>query len=151
MKKALIILFIILAALLFLFLLRHGPGNMPHMSGAPHMMADQSQAPDLVTEIVLPKNFSDEAQKGKSLFEANCVMCHGQNASGQTGKGPPLIHKIYEPSHHADEAFQRAVAIGAQAHHWPFGNMPRISGLTRQDVAKIIIYIREIQRANGIE
>jgi hypothetical protein len=43
-----------------------------------------------------------------------------------------------------------AVALGVQAHHWRFGNMLAIEGLTRGDVTMIITYIRELQRANGI-
>ena len=66
------------------------------------------------------------------------------------GVAPPLIHKIYEPSHHGDESFQRAVAVGVRAHHWKFGNMPAIEGLTRGDVKAIIAYVRELQEANGI-
>jgi len=151
MKKTLIIILLLLAALLLLFMWRHGAGWMPHMSGASHMMGSPSQGPSSRADIVLPKQFSEQAQKGKKLFETNCVSCHGQNAAGQTGKGPPLIHKIYEPSHHADESFQRAVALGVQAHHWPFGNMSRISGLSRNDVENIIYFVREVQRANGIE
>ena len=71
-------------------------------------------------------------------------------ATGTEEIAPPLFHKIYEPSHHADESFQRAVSLGVRAHHWPFGNMPAIEGLTRGDVTMIIAYIRELQRANGI-
>ncbi len=65
--------------------------------------------------------------------------------------GPPLVHKIYEPSHHADAAFMRAVQYGVQAHHWNFGNMPKQGGLTDGDVKSVIHYIRELQRTNGIE
>ncbi len=43
-------------------------------------------------------------------------------------KVPRLVHKIYEPNHHADFAFQRAAAQGVKAHHWKFGNMPKIEG-----------------------
>ncbi len=64
---------------------------------------------------------------------------------------PPLVHKIYEPSHHGDEAFQRAVADGVNGHHWPFDDMPPVKGLTRGDVAMVVIYIRDLQRANGIK
>ena len=74
----------------------------------------------------------------------------GAGGVGVEGAGPPLIHVIYEPSHHADETFQRAVALGVRSHHWRFGNMPPVKGLTRGDVAMVITYIREIQRANGI-
>jgi mono/diheme cytochrome c family protein len=100
--------------------------------------------------VVLPDNLSQSAQIGKLGFDAKCATCHGVNAAGKDGLAPPLIHKIYEPSHHADESFQRAVALGVQAHHWRFGNMPVIEGLTRGDVTMIIAFIRELQRANGI-
>ena len=100
--------------------------------------------------VLLPDSLSQHAQIGKLGFEAKCASCHGVNAAGKDGLAPPLIHKIYEPSHHADESFQRAVALGVQAHHWRFGNMPAIEGLNRGDVTMIITYIRELQRANGI-
>ncbi|MFZ8875205.1 MAG: cytochrome c, partial [Paracoccaceae bacterium] len=61
-----------------------------------------------------------------------------------------LVHKIYEPSHHGDQSFQMAVAMGVRSHHWKFGNMPAIEGLSREDVFQITQYVRELQRANGI-
>ncbi|MFT6451992.1 MAG: hypothetical protein ACJA06_001479 [Halocynthiibacter sp.] len=61
-----------------------------------------------------------------------------------------MVHKIYEPNHHGDEAFQRAAAAGVRSHHWGFGNMPPVEGLTRGDVTMIVAYIRELQRSNGI-
>jgi mono/diheme cytochrome c family protein len=87
---------------------------------------------------------------GQRIFDNACVTCHGTNAVGVEGAGPPLIHVIYEPSHHSDESFQRAVALGVRSHHWRFGDMPPVEGLTRGDVAMVIAYLREIQRANGI-
>ena len=103
-----------------------------------------------IVEIILPETLSANAQVGKVAFEAKCSACHGANAVGQADVAPPLVHKIYEPSHHADEAFQRAVSLGVRQHHWPFGNMPPVDGLTRGDVTMIIAYVRELQRANGI-
>jgi len=94
-------------------------------------------------------SLSAQATKGKSIYEANCSACHSQNGSG-TDKGPPLIHKIYEPSHHGDASFQRAAKNGVRAHHWPFGNMPPVPTVNQDDVALIVKYIRELQRANGI-
>lgn len=90
-----------------------------------------------------------EAQIGKIAFEGNCMRCHGQNGGG-TDQGPPLIHKIYEPSHHSDGSFYRAAKNGVVAHHWQFGNMPPVPSVSEKDVSGIIRYIREIQRANGI-
>ena len=100
--------------------------------------------------IKTPESYSQNAQIGQRLFEAKCSDCHGPNAVGQAGVAPPLIHIIYEPNHHGDESFQRAVALGVRAHHWKFGNMPAVAGLTRAEVKSIIAYVRELQRHNGI-
>ena len=100
--------------------------------------------------IKTPESYSQNAQIGQRLFEAKCADCHGPNAVGQAGVAPPLIHIIYEPNHHGDESFQRAVALGVRAHHWKFGNMPAVAGLTRAEVKFIIAYVRELQRHNGI-
>jgi len=99
-------------------------------------------------EISLPV-LSSVAEAGETLFHENCSACHGQHAIG-SDRGPPLIHIIYEPSHHNDGSFYRAVAQGVRGHHWRFGNMPRIEGVGEADVEKIIVYVRETQRANGI-
>ncbi|MGO4917603.1 c-type cytochrome [Pseudogemmobacter sp. W21_MBD1_M6] len=88
---------------------------------------------------------------GETAYNGTCAACHGPSGAGQDGVAPPLVHKIYEPNHHADFSFQMAVQNGAQAHHWPFGNMPPQSGLTKSDVANIIAYVRALQRANGIQ
>jgi mono/diheme cytochrome c family protein len=91
-----------------------------------------------------------EMAAGEDLYNARCSLCHGYLALG-TRRGPPLVHRIYEPSHHADEAFHLAVSQGVRAHHWRFGDMPRIPGTTRQEVDEIIRYVRFLQREAGIE
>lgn len=83
-------------------------------------------------------------------FQANCAECHGSNGSGQDGIAPPLVHNIYEPSHHGDIAFTLAVRHGVRAHHWRFGDMPPIEGVGDESIGEITAYIRELQRANGI-
>ncbi|QPM92050.1 c-type cytochrome [Pseudooceanicola algae] len=100
--------------------------------------------------VTLPDTLSPEAGMGKRAFDVVCADCHGENAAGKIGFAPPLIHKIYEPSHHGDMAFQMAAANGVRAHHWKFGDMPPQPEVTRADVSSIIAYIREVQRANGI-
>jgi len=102
-----------------------------------------------MVSITMPA-IEGNAAIGKNIFENICAACHGTGGVGNAEAGPPLIHKIYEPSHHGDESFQRAIATGVRAHHWQFGNMPPVEGLTRGDVAMVIDYIRDIQRANGI-
>lgn len=108
-----------------------------------------SVSEDLV-QVTLPDSLSAEAQIGKRGFDAICAACHGVNGAGRDGAGPPLIHKIYEPSHHGDMSFYLAVQRGVVAHHWRFGNMPPQEGLTEGDVKAIVTYVREVQRANGI-
>lgn len=110
-----------------------------------------SSRPDgTLVDVRLPEAFSDAALVGRMSFDANCAVCHGDNAAGRSGLAPPLVHRIYEPSHHGDLSFQRAVADGVRAHHWQFGDMPPIAGLQQRDVALITAYVRELQRANGI-
>ena len=89
------------------------------------------------------------AESGSSLFLKNCSMCHGKYAQGSK-MGPPLVHKVYEPSHHDDASFYRAVDQGVKAHHWSFGNMPAIK-ISRDKVTMIIQYIRDLQLAAGIK
>ena len=103
-----------------------------------------------LADVLVPTTLTQNATVGQLAYEAKCASCHGENAEGQDGVAPPLIHKIYEPGHHGDEAFQRAAAVGVKAHHWSFGDMPPVEGVTRADVKMIIAYIREVQQANGI-
>jgi len=91
-----------------------------------------------------------EFQAGETTFNENCAACHGKQAAG-TDHGPPLVHKVYEPNHHGDQAFQRAAANGVQAHHWQFGNMPKIESVTPGDVDQIVKYVRWLQRQAGIQ
>ncbi len=87
---------------------------------------------------------------GKKLFARQCASCHGAELKG-SDKGPPLLHKVYEPSHHSDAAFQLAAKNGSRAHHWNFGDMPPVPGITPDEVAHITAYVRAEQRKAGIE
>ena len=116
--------------------------------GLAYLMRSTGAPKGIPVAVNLPE-LTKEAKAGRAKFEANCMRCHGKNAAG-TAKGPPLIHKIYEPGHHADQSFYRAAKFGVTAHHWPYGNMPPLSGVKEEDVTEIIRYVRELQRANGI-
>jgi mono/diheme cytochrome c family protein len=83
--------------------------------------------------------------KGETLFNTHCASCHGVGGRG-TAKGPSFLDKIYAPDHHADVAFYRAPDLGVRAHHWQFGDMPKIPGVSRQDLDQIIPYIRWLQK-----
>jgi len=86
---------------------------------------------------------------GEGLFSASCAVCHGADLKG-TDTGPPLLFPTYAPNHHGDEAFQQAVALGVPPHHWTFGPMPPVAGLSRDDVAMIVAYVRTAQESEGI-
>ncbi len=111
--------------------------------------AQGSSPTERAPAVVVQQSIPPELSEGETKFNSFCQPCHGPQGQG-TNQGPPLVHKIYEPSHHADMAFQRAAAHGVRAHHWKFGNMPKIEGATPEDVTKIIGYIRWLQRQAGI-
>jgi mono/diheme cytochrome c family protein len=102
-----------------------------------------------IVQVSVPQ-LTGIAVQGQDLFSENCASCHGENATGREGLAPPLVHKIYRPNHHADIAFELAASIGVRSHHWPFGGMPPVEGVTNGDVKKITAYIRALQRENGI-
>ncbi len=96
-----------------------------------------------------PITLSKAQVDGAAAFDQNCSVCHGSEGIG-TDQGPPLIHIIYEPGHHSDASFHRAVALGVRQHHWRFGDMPAVGGVSEGEVSSIIDYIRALQRAVGI-
>ncbi|SDU02505.1 cytochrome c [Stappia sp. ES.058] len=104
---------------------------------------------ELLASVTVPP-LSGPAAAGEELFAKTCATCHGVNAAGRAGQGPPLVHVIYEPGHHADGAFYLAVAQGVRQHHWTFGNMPAVAGVSSEDISRIVAYVRTLQRANGI-
>ena len=87
---------------------------------------------------------------GRSLYGQACSVCHGQALEG-TNAGPTFLNRIYAPGHHADISFMFAIERGVRAHHWNFGNMAPVEGLSQEQVLAIIAFIREEQRAAGIE
>ncbi|MDH4152802.1 MAG: cytochrome c [Nitrospira sp.] len=90
-----------------------------------------------------------EFREGEQKFTAHCSRCHGVGGVG-TNQGPTFLHKVYEPNHHGDVAFQRAAANGVKAHHWQFGDMPKIEAVKPEDVDDIVKYIRWLQKQAGI-
>ena len=99
-------------------------------------------------EVSIPA-LSAAGQAGKSSYDRSCLGCHGENAAGGA-TGPPLVHRVYHPAHHADIAFELTVRRGVRAHHWRFGDMLPQPTLPSQELAQITRYIRELQQANGI-
>ncbi len=130
-----------LPALLVLILLAAGVASVVWRITAP------SGGGPLVS-VAVP-TLTGTARAGQTAFNANCATCHGENAAGGD-KGPPLVHDIYNPGHHNDRSFYVAVTRGVRRHHWNFGDMKPQSQVTREDMAAIITYVRELQAANGI-
>ncbi len=108
---------------------------------APHDPAPQA--------IAGSADLSDAARQGKTVFDTNCAQCHGPEATG-TNLGPTFIDRIYHPGHHGDAAFHLAVTRGVRQHHWNFGNMLPVPGVTETQVGQIICYVRHLQLTNNI-
>jgi cytochrome c2 len=83
--------------------------------------------------------------KGQLLYEKNCSSCHGLQLNG-TDNGPPLVHPFYKPSHHGDKSIYRAALKGARQHHWEFGDMPPVIGMTRKKMDILVPYVRYFQQ-----
>ncbi|WP_238442656.1 c-type cytochrome [Salsipaludibacter albus] len=92
---------------------------------------------------------ADRDDVGARVFAANCATCHGPDLGG-TDRGPPLLHEYYLPDHHPDVVFATAIANGVQAHHWDFGPMPAIGGLSDDEVAAVVAHVRDEQRRAGL-
>lgn len=123
----------------------HSMDDMAGMRGMspPREIPDSTRA--RIQAMPLPAAFA----AGEAAFDANCAQCHGPRAFG-TAVGPPLVHIIYEPGHHADIAFRMAAGQGVRAHHWGFGDMAPVPAATPEDVEAIIGYVRFLQREAGI-
>lgn len=130
---------------LFLLAVLVGCDRSPDPGGTIHQGAAAAIDTAGLRSLAVPA----ELQQGRSLFGANCASCHGEAALG-TAQGPPLVHIVYEPSHHADLAFLLAAKRGVRAHHWGFGDMPPVSGVSREEVGEIIGYVRWLQRQAGV-
>lgn len=87
---------------------------------------------------------------GDVLYQTNCAECHGSDLRG-TDKGPSHLSIVYVPGHHGDQAFVVAARAGVRAHHWDFGNMAPVEGLSDDDLTAIIAFVRENQRIEGFE
>lgn len=95
---------------------------------------------------------ADEAlvAEGEEAFQQYCSDCHGVDLRG-TGSGPPLLHPYYAPDHHADQAFFSAAQNGVQQHHWEFGDMPPVQGISDDEIAAVVAYVRHTQEEEGIQ
>ena len=82
--------------------------------------------------------------KGKLLHDKSYSSCHGLQLSG-TDKGPSLVHPFYRPINHGDESYYRATLNGVRQHHWEFGDMQPVIGMTREKLVNVMPYVRFFQ------
>jgi mono/diheme cytochrome c family protein len=87
---------------------------------------------------------------GSELYAEACASCHGADLRG-TERGPSHLSEVYEPGHHGDAAFLLAVRRGVTPHHWSFGPMPPIDGLSDSEVEALVAFVRDVQRREGFE
>lgn len=136
--------------------LRHG-----HSQPGPHIARIGAVAVVLSMALVsacggttaatgIPTQDPEQVAVGELLYAARCAECHGTDLRG-SDRGPSHLSEIYAPNHHADGAFLFAVQAGSRAHHWSFGDMPPIEGLSTEDVEAIVSFVREQQRIHGFE
>ena len=64
-------------------------------------IATELKVGEPIESVLVPDQISELGLLGKNIFELKCQSCHGINAAGRYEMGPPLVHKIYEPSHHS--------------------------------------------------
>lgn len=88
--------------------------------------------------------------RGAEVYAESCASCHGADLRG-TDRGPSALSIVYEPNHHPDESFRRAIAAGAPQHHWDFGPMPPVDGLSDEEVDAVIAFVRAEQQRLGFE
>ena len=98
----------------------------------------------------VPRQDSVLVAEGGPLYAANCATCHGDDLRG-TDLGPSHLSNLYRPGHHSDGAFLLAMKIGSPQHHWSFGSMSPVEGLTDEEIAAITAFVRERQRTQGFE
>lgn len=90
------------------------------------------------------------AERGSEVYAEACASCHGADLRG-TDKGPSHLSVVYEPNHHSDNSFRNAIANGAPQHHWNFGDMAPVEGLSDADVDAVIVFVRAEQQRQGFE
>lgn len=103
-----------------------------------------------LSEFDIPVQDPDMVTAGQEVYEVSCSACHGLDLRG-TPTGPSLLSIIYNPIHHPDDAFLSAALNGVTAHHWAFGDMTPVAGVSEEQLEQVIAYVRDDQRVQGFE
>jgi len=95
-----------------------------------------------------PRATHQSVEIGVVAFARECARCHGRLAGG-TERGPNLIHPDYGPGVRSDAQLRRAVREGMPARRG-YGAMPPSPEVSKRRLERMITFLRELQRANGI-
>ncbi|MFO0707788.1 MAG: cytochrome c [Nitrospira sp.] len=96
-------------------------------------MADQTIA-QAANEVGVSAHPVGDNARGKGLYEASCVVCHGQNATG--GIGPKLAGNAVLAN---EQAFWKVVSEGRHV-------MPPLKGaITEQQLADIHAWLKTLR------
>ena len=90
------------------------------------------------------KGAASQAERGRAVYEARCVRCHGADGAGNT-----RMADIVEPPDLTDPAWQRrrsnARMIASVTNG--LGQMPAFKRkLSRQEIAAAVAYVRTLKR-----
>jgi high-affinity iron transporter len=86
-----------------------------------------------------------DAERGKQVYTANCMACHGTQGNGQ---GPAAMALTPKPSDftqaafwdgRSDEALARAIKTGK-----PGTSMAPFPQLTEKDMASLVVYLKTL-------
>ncbi len=108
----------------------------------PAQTAEVTAPTSTAAELVIPD--------GAEVYQQYCAECHGVDLRG-TDKGPSQLSIVYEPNHHGDYAYRVAIRDGTREHHWWFGDMPPVEGISDLEIEKVISFIRAEQERLGFE
>ena len=96
-------------------------------------------------------NNPDQVKSGHSVFQENCVACHGVNLRGPEnpkdfeGLKPPRLDSNGHASHHGDQFFFNRIKQGSRKDDGKLnedGMPPFNEALSDQDIWAVIAYIK---------
>ena len=94
---------------------------------------------------------STAGKLGRVLVNTQCAECHGEDGTGYSRKGPPLLHPMYREEVFPDHHFKRVIREGRRQRAWQFGPMPAQPQLSDEDINNILAFVREVHNETGVE
>ena len=119
-------------------------------SAAPTTAAEATASATSAVTSSSPTQTSTSEPDGAAAYQQYCAQCHGVDLRG-TDQGPSQLSIIYEPGHHGDYSFRAAIRDGSPEHHWWFGDMPPVEGISDSEIEAVIMFVRAEQERLGFE